>query len=87
MSRESIAKLIDHALLHPTMTDDAIRQGCQLAKRLGVASVCVKPYAIPLAVEELKGSDVAVGTVIGFCLLYTSPSPRDATLSRMPSSA
>ena len=24
---------------------------------------------------------------IGFCLLYTSPSPRDATLSRMPSSA
>ena len=25
--------------------------------------------------------------VISFCLLYTSPSPRDATLSRMPSSA
>ena len=24
---------------------------------------------------------------IVFCLLYTSPSPRDATLSRMPSSA
>ena len=24
---------------------------------------------------------------IGICLLYTSPSPRDATLSRMPSSA
>ena len=26
-------------------------------------------------------------TIIKFCLLYTSPSPRDATLSRMPSSA
>ena len=25
--------------------------------------------------------------LIYFCLLYTSPSPRDATLSRMPSSA
>ena len=25
--------------------------------------------------------------VVLFCLLYTSPSPRDATLSRMPSSA
>ena len=24
---------------------------------------------------------------VGACLLYTSPSPRDATLSRMPSSA
>ena len=29
----------------------------------------------------------AVGTLSGGCLLYTSPSPRDATLSRMPSSA
>ena len=27
------------------------------------------------------------GTLLGACLLYTSPSPRDATLSRMPSSA
>ena len=25
--------------------------------------------------------------LVGCCLLYTSPSPRDATLSRMPSSA
>ena len=32
------------------------------------------------------GADVIHGTVLG-CLLYTSPSPRDATLSRMPSSA
>ena len=30
---------------------------------------------------------VFVGTLVGLCLLYTSPSPRDATLSRMPSSA
>ena len=28
-----------------------------------------------------------VATITYFCLLYTSPSPRDATLSRMPSSA
>ena len=27
------------------------------------------------------------GNAISSCLLYTSPSPRDATLSRMPSSA
>ena len=30
---------------------------------------------------------VAVSTLLLICLLYTSPSPRDATLSRMPSSA
>ena len=33
------------------------------------------------------GFDGSSGTVDRTCLLYTSPSPRDATLSRMPSSA
>ena len=28
-----------------------------------------------------------VGAVVGCCLLYTSPSPRDLSTSRMPSSA
>ena len=32
---------------------------------------------------EIKGDE----NIIIICLLYTSPSPRDATLSRMPSSA
>ena len=63
---EKIERLIDHALLHPTMTDDEIREGCNLAARLNLVSVCVKPYAIPLAVEILRGSNTAVGTVIGF---------------------
>jgi len=61
-----LAKMIDHSLLHPTMDDATLREGCQLAKEYNAASVCIKPYAIPLAVEELKGSDVLVGTVIGF---------------------
>ena len=62
----TIAKMIDHSLLHPTLTDDELRQGCELAKRYRVASVCIKPYAVKLADEILKGSGVAVGTVIGF---------------------
>ena len=68
MSEElkSIAKLIDHSLLHPTMTDTELREGCELAKRLDVASVCIKPYAVPMAYEILSGSDVKVGTVAGF---------------------
>lgn len=63
---EEIAKMIDHSLLHPTLTDEELIQGCNLAKRLNVASVCIKPYAVKLAVETLNGSDLAVGTVIGF---------------------
>lgn len=63
---EPIERLIDHALLHPTMTDQELQQGCELAKKLNLKSVCVKPYAVPLAVAALAGSQTAVGTVIGF---------------------
>ena len=61
-----LAKMIDHSLLHPTLTDDDLRKGCEIAKKYNVASVCIKPYAVKLAVESLQGSDVLVGTVIGF---------------------
>ncbi|MEM9673197.1 MAG: deoxyribose-phosphate aldolase, partial [Bacteroidota bacterium] len=61
-----LAKMIDHSLLHPTMTDQDLEEGCELAKKYNAASVCIKPYAVPKAVELLQGSDVAVGTVVGF---------------------
>ena len=35
----------------------------------------------------IRTNTVRIDTQMGSCLLYTSPSPRDATLSRMPSSA
>jgi len=65
-SYAELAGMIDHALLHPTMTDAEMRAGCDLARSYRVASVCIKPYAVSLAVEALRGSGVAVGTVIGF---------------------
>jgi len=61
-----LAKMIDHSLLHPTMTDRDLEEGCDLALRYHTASVCVKPYAVKRAAELLKGSDVLVCTVIGF---------------------
>jgi deoxyribose-phosphate aldolase len=61
-----LAKMIDHSLLHPTMTDEDLEQGCLLAKSYNVATVCIKPYAIKEALQWLKGSDVMVCTVIGF---------------------
>jgi len=63
---EEIAKMIDHSVLVPSMTDAELEEGCKLAKKYNVASVCIKPYAIKEAVEWLKGSDVLVGAVIGF---------------------
>jgi deoxyribose-phosphate aldolase len=61
-----IAKMIDHSILHPTLTDEDLRRECKVARKYNVASVCVKPYAIKQAVEFLRGSDVLVGCVIGF---------------------
>ena len=61
-----LAKMIDHSLLHPTITDREFEEGCALAAKYQVASVCLKPYHVARAVELLKGTDVLVGCVIGF---------------------
>jgi deoxyribose-phosphate aldolase len=66
MTLHELAKMIDHSLLHPTMTDAQIAGGCQLARRYDVATACVKPYAIGLAREILAGSQVGVCPVIAF---------------------
>jgi deoxyribose-phosphate aldolase len=61
-----VAKMIDHSLLHPTMTDDDILEGLNISKKYNVATACIKPYLIPLAKKELQGSDVLICPVIGF---------------------
>lgn len=61
-----IAKMIDHSLLHPTMTDEDLEKGVQQAIQYHTASVCIKPYAVPQCTAWLKGTDVLVCTVIGF---------------------
>jgi deoxyribose-phosphate aldolase len=66
ITKHEVAKMIDHSLLHPTMDDQTLREGIELARKYDVASVCIKPYAVSMAAELLKGSDVMVCTVIGF---------------------
>ena len=61
-----LAKMIDHSILHPTFTDEDLREGCETAKKYNVASVCVKPYMVKDAVELLRGTEVKIGCVIGF---------------------
>lgn len=66
LTYEYIAKRIDHSLLGPTLTDAELEEGCRLAAKYQVASVCIKPYAVKLAARILEGTGVAVGTTIGF---------------------
>ena len=63
---KELAKMIDHSILHPTMTDENLIRECAVAKKYDVASVCVKPYMVKQAKELLKGTTVFVGCVIGF---------------------
>ncbi len=63
---EQLAKTIDHSLLRPELTEADVIAGCALADKYHVASVCVKPCHVKLAKQQLAGSDVAVGTVVGF---------------------
>ena len=55
----------------------------------GSSSVHHGLYGSPYAWSKFSGEDLCklYNNVYDICLLYTSPSPRDATLSRMPSSA
>src|SRR4051794_32817771 len=65
-SYDELAGMIDHSLLHPTLTDAELEAGCALAAKYRVASVCVKPYAVRRSVELLEGTSVRVGCVVGF---------------------
>ena len=66
LTERDIAKTIDHSLLRPELDDRFVEDGCRLAAKYDVASVCVPPVHVKRAKAILDGTDVAVGTVIGF---------------------
>lgn len=61
-----IAKMIDHSLLQPYLTDAELEAGCRLALDYDVASVCIKPYYLKRCAEILAGSTVKASTTVGF---------------------
>jgi deoxyribose-phosphate aldolase len=63
---DDVAKMIDHSLLHPTLTDQELAMGCKTALEHNVASVCIIPHYLRRCVEVLAESGVAAGTTIGF---------------------
>ena len=63
---KDIAGMIDHSLLRPNLTIEDITASCDIAKKYQVASVCVRPCDVGIVRELIKGSDIALSTVIGF---------------------
>lgn len=62
----AVAKLLDHALLKPSLTDAELEAGCVLGRDYGVASVCIVPHGLARCAAVLAGSDVQPSTTIGF---------------------
>lgn len=69
-------KLIDHTILKPDASIEAIKKLCQEAKEFDFMSVCVNPAFVSLCKKELEGSDVKVCTVVGFPLGATLPQAK-----------
>jgi deoxyribose-phosphate aldolase len=76
LTERDVAKSIDHSLLRPELDDAFVEEGCRLAARYDVASVCVPPVHVARAKAILAGTDVAVGTVVGFPHGYTTTADK-----------
>jgi deoxyribose-phosphate aldolase len=63
---QQLAKTIDHSILYTYQTEAVMLEELALAKRYNVASVAVKPSLVPVAVQFLLGTDIAVGATVGF---------------------
>ncbi len=66
ITKERVAKMMDHAVLKPAMTDDDIRANAAMCVARGVGDLCVRPTDVALAASLLKGTGTTVAAVVGF---------------------
>lgn len=80
MNKNELAKYIDHTLLKPDASEEAIRRVCEEAVAYQTASVCVNSSRVPLVAELLKGTGVKTCCVVGFPLgaMLTSAKAAEA---------
>ncbi|MEM2351470.1 MAG: deoxyribose-phosphate aldolase [Thermoproteota archaeon] len=68
VSREQLAKLIDSTLVKATATKSEVEKLCREAVQYGFGCVVVNPVYVRLAASRLRGTDVRVGSTVGFPL-------------------
>ena len=66
VTREELAKMVDHSLLKPAMTHEETIKGIEVAIKYNVAAASIKPCYVKLAAERLAGTTVKVNPVISF---------------------
>ena len=77
MTKQELLSKVDHSLLKPQLTREEIMEGLLFAIDNHCASVCINPCNLDMAREVLEGTDVKIGTVIGF------PSGAHTTFSKV----
>jgi deoxyribose-phosphate aldolase len=66
MTRQELALLIDHSVLHPEATEHEVCAGAELVREWQIAFYCVQPLWVKVAVEALAGTGARVVSVVGF---------------------
>src|SRR5580700_1362513 len=66
LSYQDIAGMMEHPVLRPEFSEEEVQTGCEIAKQYRIAAVTVRPSDTDLAVEWMKGSGVAVASVVGY---------------------
>lgn len=73
ISPEEFAEFIDHTRLSPFSRQNSMERFCNEAKKYGFGRVCVHPFWIRFCIEQLRGTDIKVATVVGFPMGQNSP--------------
>jgi len=66
ITKAFVAKMMDHAVLKPAMTDTDIRKAAAMCVAKGVGDLCVRPTDAALAAKLVKGSGTTVAVVVAF---------------------
>jgi len=74
MTAEELASFIDHTLLRPDTTDGEVERFVAEARDYPFASLCLPPVHLPRAAKLLKGTAMAISSVVGFPHGYQSTS-------------
>ncbi|MDR2552888.1 MAG: deoxyribose-phosphate aldolase [Treponema sp.] len=77
MTKKEFVKYVDHSLLKPNLTREEVIKGLEFARDNECVSVCIRPCNLDMACQVLSGTNVRIGTVIGF------PSGAHTTFSKV----
>lgn len=63
---EDMAKLVEHAILRPDLSEEQVHEGCAIARQYNVAAVVVRPSDVDQAVRWMQGSSIPVASVVSY---------------------